>query len=88
MLEHLLVVFAVWGLWVLAATELDLPEWGWLTFALAAGVAGQCMINPSYWWLGLGLGGAAKFLMLLADVLLVTADWIRVHVLRANRMSR
>ena len=46
------------------------------------------MINPSYWWLGLGLGGAAKLLMLLADVLLVTADWIRVHVLRANRLSR
>ena len=86
--EHLLVVFAVWGLWVLAATQLVFPEWGWIAFALGAGVAGQCMINPSYWWLGLGLGGAAKLLMLIADLLLVGADLIRVHVLRANRLSR
>jgi hypothetical protein len=41
------------------------------------GVGGQALISPDKLWLGLGIGGLAMVLSRLADLLLVTADWVR-----------
>ena len=83
--EQAFVVFGVWALWSLATLFWEAPPWVWYAVPLALGVAGQALIDYHDWWLGLGLGGAVIFLMRLADLLLVTTDWIRVHVLRAQR---
>lgn len=85
MVEQAVVVFGVWALWSLATLFWAASPWVWGIVPLALGVAGQCLIDYHHWWLGLGLGGAALFLMRLADLLLVTTDWIRVLVLRAQR---
>jgi hypothetical protein len=85
MVEQVIVVFGVWALWSLLALFLEASPWVWIAVPLVLGVAGQVLIDHDKWWLGLGLGGAAIFLMRLADLLLVTTDWIRVLVLRAGR---
>jgi hypothetical protein len=85
MVEQVVVVFGVWALWSLLALFLEASPWVWIVVPLVLGVVGQVLIDYDKWWLGLGLGGAAIFLMRLADLLLVTTDWIRVLVLRAGR---
>jgi hypothetical protein len=83
--EQFIVVFGIWALWSLASLFWEASPWVWIVVPLALGVAGQVLIDYHDWWLGFGLGGGALFLMRLADLLLVTADWIRVLVLRAGR---
>jgi hypothetical protein len=85
MVEQVVVVFGVWALWSLIALFMEASPWVWIVVPLVLGVIGQTLLDYDQWWLGLGLGGAAIFVMRLADVLLVTADWIRVLVLRAQR---
>jgi hypothetical protein len=85
MVEQVVVVFGVWALWSLIAAFWEASPWVWIVVPLALGVVGQVLIDYDRWWLGIGLGGAALFLMRLADLLLVTTDWIRVLVLRAQR---
>lgn len=87
-MEHLLVAFAVWGLWTVLMEMVEAPQWFWRSFPFAAGVGGQCLIDYDRWWLGLGLGGLAMMLMRFSDLLLVTADWVRVLVLRQQRATR
>lgn len=83
--EQLLGVLAVWILWTIAVHFLEAPDWLWRTIAIAAGVAWECALNPSWWWLGVGVGGGAAILMLLSDLVLVATDSARVHVLRNTR---
>ena len=85
MVEQVIVVFGVWALWSLIALFWEASPWVWITVPLVLGVVGQVLIDYDRWWLGVGLGGAAMFLMRLADLLLVTGDLARVHVLRAQR---
>ena len=80
--EHLLLVFAVWGVWTLVAYFLTFPEWVWLAGAIALGVVGQVLLDADEWFLGIGIGGAALLLMQLSNLLLVVTDWVRVAVLR------
>ena len=81
MSDQLLAVFAVWILWTMLVMVFTTPEWFPYAFGLAVGLGLQALIEPSEWYLGLGIGGAAAFLVLVSDVLLVTADAIRSGVL-------
>ena len=81
MLDALLAVFAVWILWTVLGMTLQTPEWFPYAFGVVLGVGMQLLIDPSEWYLGVGIGGAAGFLVLVSDVLLVTADAIRSGVL-------
>jgi hypothetical protein len=85
MVEQVVVVFGVWALWSLLTLFVEASPWVWVVVPLVLGVIGQALVDYEQWWLGIGLGGAAIFVMRLADLLLVTTDWIRVHVLRAQR---
>ena len=84
-MAHVLIVFGVWALWLLASLFFQASEWVWVVGALAAGVGGQCLLDYHRWWLGVGIGGAAIFLMRLADLLLVVTDWVRFAVLRSQQ---
>ena len=84
-MEYVLVVLAVWGIWSVASSLLDGPEWSWKLLPFALGLGGQALIDHDHWWYGLGLGGAAMILMLITDLLLVTADAIRFSALRPQR---
>jgi hypothetical protein len=86
---HLLLILAVWGVWTLLETliEDDIGDWVWILLALILGLGAQLLLDWDQWYLGLGIGGGAVLLMRLTDLLLVTTDWVRVHVLR-TRPSR
>jgi hypothetical protein len=85
LVEQSLAVLAVWGLWMFLATVIEAGERVWNAFALVAGLGAQALLDLEHIFLGLGIGGGAILLMRVADVLLVTADWIRVTVLRNRR---
>jgi hypothetical protein len=86
MLETALGIFAVWLAWQVAQHFLTADNWLWWTLLVVAGVSYQCIfMNPSYWWMGLGIGGAAAFLGLVADLMLLAGDACKVHVLRSSR---
>lgn len=87
-MEYVVVVLAVWGVWDAAEALLDGPEWAWKLLPFVLGLAGQALINPSYLWYGIGLGAAAMVLMLVTNLLLVTADWIRFAALRQQKGTR
>jgi hypothetical protein len=87
-MEHLLVAFAVWGLWTVLTEMMEASPWFWRALPFVLGVGGQCLIDYHDWWLGLGLGGLAMILMRFSDLLLVTTDWVRVLVLRQQRATR
>ena len=81
MLESLLAVFAVWILWTILGMVITTPEWFPYALGIVLGIGFQLLIEPSDWYLGIGIGGAAGFLVLVSDVLLVTADAVRSGVL-------
>jgi len=81
MLETLLAVFAVWILWTILGMLVTTPEWFPYVFGIALGICLQLLIDIDRWYLGIGIGGAAGFLVLVSDVLLVTADAVRSGVL-------
>lgn len=85
MWTQILLIFGVWAIWSIEERLLEVPEWLGSLIPLALGIGGQCLINPSWWWLGFGTGGAAMFVMRLADLLLVGADFVKVAVLRSQR---
>ena len=88
MLEAALGIFAIWLAWQIAQHFLTADAWLWWVILGAAGVAYVCVFeNPSYWWLGLGIGGAAAFLGAVADLMLLAGDAARVHVLRNSRST-
>ena len=83
--ELLFLSFAVWVLWIIAAQFLEFPDWAWRCIAVVLGVGGVILVERDDWYLGIGVGGFAAFLVLVADLLLVTSDWVRVAVLRHTR---
>jgi len=76
-----LAVFAVWILWTVLGMILTTPEWFPYALGIVLGTGFQLLIDADQWYLGIGIGGAAGFLVLVSDVLLVTADAIRSGVL-------
>ena len=80
-MEHLLAALAVWILWTILGMVFTTPEWFPYALGIALGLGFQLLIDPGDWYLGVGIGGAAGFLVLISDVLLVTADAIRSGVL-------
>jgi len=86
MLEAALGIFAIWLAWQIAQHFLTSDQWVWWILLGVFGVAWVvAFMNPSYWWLGLGIGGAAAFLGAVADLMLLAGDAARVHVLRNSR---
>jgi hypothetical protein len=85
LVEQVLGMMAVWILWTLAEHFIEASRWIWMVAAIVAGIAWECMINFSWWWLGIGVGGGAALLMLLTDLLLVATDLCKVSVLRNTR---
>lgn len=82
---YFLVALAVWSLWSILAEYFIASKLFWLVLPLALGVGGQCLIDYSRWWLGIGIGGLALLIMKVSDFLLVATDWVRVLVLRHQR---
>lgn len=81
-MEHVLGVFAVWLVWQVAEVWLESPRWSWYLIAAGLGIGWELLIDPSQWWLGVGIGGAAAVLTLVADLILVAGDAAKVTVLR------
>ena len=84
LMTHLLGIFAVWILWTLALVWLTAPQWAWYLIAIGLGLGFELLVEPSTWYLGVGIGGGAAFVMLLTDLMLVTTDSARVAVLRSR----
>lgn len=82
---QVLGVFAVWLALTLADIWIVAPRWTWYLSAAVAGVAWESAEDLSRWWWGIGVGGAATFLGLLADLVLVATDQAKVAVLRNSR---
>ena len=80
-MDHVLAVFAVWLLWNLLVMLLTTPDWFPWVIAIALGIGFELLIDPSYWWLGVGIAGAAGVLVLIGDLLLITTDAIRKGLL-------
>jgi hypothetical protein len=80
-MDTLLAVFAVWILWTILGMLVTTPEWFPWTVGIALGICLQLLLDIDRWYLGIGIGGAAGFLVLVSDLLLVTADAVRAGVL-------
>jgi hypothetical protein len=80
-MNYLLAIFAVWILWTFLETLVTTPMWFTYSAAILLGTGFALLIEPDDWYLGIGIGGAAGFLVLVSDVLLVTADAIRAGIL-------
>ena len=80
-MEYLVVALAVWFLWNVWIGLVIVPEW--VTYGLFTGISigGAAWVEPDNWWYGFGLMGLSSAMMLVADLLLVTTDWIRTRVL-------
>lgn len=88
MLEAALGILAIWLAWQIAQHFLTADQWIWWVLLGVFGVAYEvAFMNPSYWWLGVGIGGGAAFLGALADLMLLAGDAAKVHVLRNSRSS-
>lgn len=85
-MDHLLAVFAVWILWTTLGITFATPAWFPYLLGITLGTGLQVLIDPSDWYLGIGIGGAAGFLVLVSDLFLVTADSVRAGVL--GRLGR
>jgi len=84
-MEQLLGVFAVWLAWRLADTFIAAPAWAWYLTAMVLGCGWELLVDPSTWWLGIGVAGAAAFLIFLTDLIVVVTDSAKVTVLRQSR---
>jgi len=80
-MSYLLAAFAVWILWTTLGVIFTTPAWFQYALGMTLGTGFALLIEPSDWYLGIGIGGAAGFLVLVSDLLLVTADAVRAGVL-------
>ena len=87
-MAYLMVIFGVWLVWNLLLTFFGTPDWFPYLASILLGIGGQCLIDVDHWWYGVGLAGAANFLLLIGDVLLVTTDALKTGVLRRTGRSR
>lgn len=89
MLETALGIFAVWIAWQALDYFLEFSQpWVWWLIVVGLGVGYQCaFMTYQDWWMGLGIGGAAVFLGLVADLMLLAGDACKVHVLRNARST-
>jgi len=76
-----LAIFAVWILWTVLGMFFSTPEWFPWALGIVLGIGLQLLLDIDRWYLGVGIGGAAGFLVLVSDLLLVTADAVRAGVL-------
>ena len=83
-MEQILGVFAVWLVWQVAENWLVMPKWAWYLSIAGLGIGWQLLAEWSQWYLGIGIGGAAAVLALVADLVLVSGD-AKVTTLRRNR---
>jgi hypothetical protein len=83
-MAYLWVIFGLWLLWNVLILLFSTPEWFPQLLMMVFGIGGACLVDPTTWWYGVGLAGAANLLMLIGDLLLVTTDAVRTGVLRRN----
>jgi len=81
-MEYLLGALAVFWLWTLIQTWLSAPEWAWYILITVLGLVTGLIIDSDEWYWGLGVTALAFLLRRLDDVLLVTADRVRVEILK------
>jgi hypothetical protein len=81
-MAYLMVILGLWLIWNMVLLLFTTPEWFPYLLSLILGIGGACLIDPTTWWYGVGLAGAASFLLLVGDLLLVTTDAVRAGVLR------
>jgi hypothetical protein len=77
-----LSVAGVWFLVIFAQVWLEAPDWAWHPLRAILGVGAMTLIDSSVWWQGLGIGALAYAFALVADLVLLTTDWIRMSILR------
>ena len=80
-MSYVLAIFAVWILLTLLGMFFSTPAWFPHILGIALGTTFGALLDADRWYLGIGIGGAAGFLVLISDLLLVTADAIRAGVL-------
>jgi hypothetical protein len=80
-MTYFLAIFAVWIVLTLQGSFFTTPDWFPHSLGIACGLGLQALLDIDHWYLGIGIGGAASFLILVGDLLLVTTDAIRAGVL-------
>jgi hypothetical protein len=83
--EYLLGALAVYMIWMLIQTWISAPEWAWYVFVAVLGIITGLIIDADAWYWGIGIAGASVLVRRVDDLLLVTADRVRVDVLRNTR---
>ena len=78
-------VFAVWLVVTVAEPWVTMPKWSWYLSMAVLGLAWELLVEWDVWYLGLGVGGGAATFALVADLVLVVTDSVRVSLLRRNR---
>ncbi len=73
----------MWVVWEVASHFLEVDLWIWRILLMVGGV-GWALLLDEHWWLGLGVGGVAAFLGVVADCLLLAGDAAKVHVLQST----
>lgn len=85
-MSYVLATFTLWLTLQVAGVWLSLPGWAWWLASATAGVAIKLALDGwSNCWLGVGLGGAAVFLNLLSDLILVATDVSKLAAFRNSR---
>lgn len=84
-MAYLIVIFGLWLLWNMFLLQFSTPEWFPYLLFIAMGIGGACLIDTTTWWYGVGLAGAAGFLLAISDLLLVTTDSVRAGVLQRRQ---
>ena len=78
----ILGIFAIWLVWFIAERWVEAERWMWYLAVALLGIGWQLLDGVDHWWYGVGIGGGVVLLSLVADLLMVLADWARVSVLR------
>lgn len=84
-MEHLLGVTAVWVITALAYFWVTGPQWFWYLASAVLGIGWELLVDPSTWWLGVGIGGAGAILTLVTNLITVLTDDVKLAVLRHSR---
>lgn len=84
-MAYLFVILGLWLLWNVFLIQFSTPVWFPYVLFSVLGIGGACLVNTSRWWYGVGLAGAAGFMLSISDLLLVTTDAVRAGVLQRRQ---
>jgi hypothetical protein len=86
MVEHVVGALGIWAAKEVVSHFVEADDWVWQTAGMALGVGWEFLVGGIPWY-GVGVGGGAALVGLVADCLLLMGDRARVNVLREPRSA-